>query len=82
MPNVWVSQVALAVKNLPANAGDQRDKGLIPRSGRSPEGECGNHSSILAWRTPVDREAWRATVHGVAQSWTQLTQLRRPNVQK
>ena len=29
------------------------------------------HSSILAWRMPVDRGAWQATVHGVAKSWTQ-----------
>ena len=28
------------------------------------------HSSILAWRIPTDRGAWRATVHGVAKSWT------------
>ena len=28
------------------------------------------HSSILAWRIPMDREAWRATVHEVAQNWT------------
>ena len=28
------------------------------------------HSSILAWRIPVDRGAWQATVHGVAKSWT------------
>ena len=28
------------------------------------------HSSILAWRIPMDRVAWRATVHGVAKSWT------------
>ena len=33
------------------------------------------HSSILAWRIPMDREAWRATVHGVAKSQTQLKQL-------
>ena len=31
------------------------------------------HSSILAWRIPTDRRAWRATVHGVAKGWTQLT---------
>ena len=31
------------------------------------------HPSILAWRIPMDREAWRATVHGVAKSWTQLS---------
>ena len=34
---VWVSQVALQVKNPPANAGDVRDAGSIPGSGRSPE---------------------------------------------
>ena len=33
------------------------------------------HSSILAWRVPVDRGAWRATVHGAAKSWTRLKQL-------
>ena len=32
------------------------------------------HSSILAWRTPMDRGAWRATVHGVSKSWTQLSE--------
>jgi len=31
------------------------------------------HSSILAWRIPMDRGAWRATVHGVAKSWTRLS---------
>ena len=31
------------------------------------------HSSILAWRIPWDREAWQAIVHGVAKSWTQLS---------
>ena len=33
------------------------------------------HSSILAWRDPMDREAWWATVHVVAKSWTQLKRL-------
>ena len=28
------------------------------------------HSGILAWRTPMDRGAWQATVHGVTKSWT------------
>ena len=31
------------------------------------------YSSILAWRTPMDRGVWWATVHGVAKSWTQLS---------
>ena len=31
------------------------------------------HSSILTWRIPIDRGAWPATVHGVAKSWTQLS---------
>ena len=30
------------------------------------------HSIILAWKNPMDRGAWQATVHGVAKSWTQL----------
>ena len=30
------------------------------------------HSSILAWRIPMNRKTWQATVHGVAKSWTQL----------
>ena len=43
------SQVAIVVKNLPANAGDARDLGLIPRLGRSPGGgKMKTHSSILA----------------------------------
>ena len=42
----------IAVKNLPANAGDTRDGGLIPGSRRSPGGGHGNHSSILAWIIP------------------------------
>ena len=31
------------------------------------------HSSILAWRIPMDRGAWRATVRGLTKSWTQLS---------
>ena len=31
------------------------------------------HSSVLAWRTPMDRGAWEATVHGVAKSRTQVS---------
>ena len=44
--------MALVVKNLPVNAGDTRDVGLIPGLGRSLEEEMATHSSILAWRIP------------------------------
>ena len=40
------------VKNLPANAGDVRDVGLIPGLGRPLEEGMATHSSILAWRIP------------------------------
>ena len=39
---VWTSQLVLVVKNLPANAGDVRETGLIPVLGRSPGGGLGN----------------------------------------
>ena len=44
------------VKNLPANAGDIRDVGLIPGSGRSPGEGIATHSSIVAWRLPWTEE--------------------------
>ena len=47
------------VKNPPANAGDARDTGLIPGSGRSPGGGNGTHSSILAWEIPWTEEPGR-----------------------
>ena len=57
--------MVLVVKNPPANAGDIRDAGSIPVSGRHPEEGMATHSSLLAWRIPMDRGAWRAAVHGV-----------------
>ena len=43
--------------------------GSIPELGRSPQGEgMATLSSILAWRIPIDRGAWRVTVHGVTES--------------
>ena len=44
------------VKNLLASAGDIRDKGSIPESGRPPGGGHGNPSSVLAWRIPWTEE--------------------------
>ena len=49
------------------NAGDL---GSIPGLGRSPGGRQVTHSSILAWRIPMDSGAWRATVHGATKGWT------------
>ena len=63
----WASLVAQTVKNLPAmwetwvqSLGweDSLEEGMA------------THFSILAWRIPMDREAWWATVHGVTEIWT------------
>ena len=62
------SQVALVVKNLPANAEDRRDTGSIPELGRSPIGGNGNPLQYPCLGNPMDREAWRATVCGVIKS--------------
>ena len=53
------------IKNLPANAGDTGDAGLLPGSGRSPGGRHGNPLQYSCLENPMDRGAWRATVHGV-----------------
>ena len=58
------------VKNPPANAGDT---GSIPGSGRSPGGANGNPPQHSCLETPMDRGGRRAAVHGVARSWTQLS---------
>ena len=58
------SQVVLVVKNPPANAGDARDMGLIPESGRSPGEGNGNLLQYSCLENPMDRGAWQATVHG------------------
>ena len=55
------------VKNPPDNAGDAGDTGLTPRSGRSPRGGYGNPLQYSCLESPMDRGAWRATVHGVAE---------------
>ena len=61
----WASQVTQMVKNLPAvqetwvralGWGDPLEEGMAA------------HSSMLAWRTPLDRGAWWATVHGVSET--------------
>ena len=70
------SQVVLVVKNLPANAGDIRDTGSIPESGRSPGGKHGNSLQYSCLENPTDRGAWRVMVHRVAKSQTSLKRLR------
>ena len=67
--------MALVVKNPPANAGDVRDLGSIPGWGRSPGGGQGNRLQYFCLENPMDGGAWQATVHRVAQSWTQLKRL-------
>ena len=56
------------VKNLPANVRDIRDTGLIPGSGRSPGRGHGNLLQYSCRVSPMDREDWWATVHGVIES--------------
>ena len=60
----------LVVKNLPAKAGDIRDMGLVPGLEDFLEEGMATHSSILAWKIPMDRGAWWATVHEVTKSQT------------
>ena len=47
---IRASQVVLVVKNMPADAGDLKDSGLIPGLGRSPGGGMATHFNTLAWK--------------------------------
>ena len=67
------------VKNLPANAGDLRDVGLILGLGRSPGGGHGKPLYYSCLENPMDRGAWQATVHRVAKSQTALKRLTHPH---
>ena len=60
-------QVALVVKNRPA-AGDIRDVGSIPGSGRSPGRGHGNTLQYSCLENPMDERAWQAIVHSVTKS--------------
>ena len=64
---ILASQVVLVVKNLPANAGDIRDVGLIPASERSPGEGNGNPLQCSCLENPMVRGAWQAIVHRVAE---------------
>ena len=56
------------VKNLPACAGDVRDLGSIPGSGKFPGGMHGNPLQYSCLENPMDRGAWWAMVHRVTES--------------
>ena len=75
LPHSWASQVVTVVKNLPANAGDATDVGLIPGLGRLPRGGHGNPLQYSCLENPMDTGAWWATVHGVAETQTRLKRL-------
>ena len=66
----WTSLVAQTVKNPPA----MREIWIQSLGWEDTLKEgMATHSSILAWQIPMDRGAWRAAIHGVAKSWTPLS---------
>ena len=69
--SLWASQVALVVMNPPANVGDM--SGFDPWVRKIPGGGHKNPLKYSCLENPMDREAWQATVHGVAKSQTRLS---------
>ena len=68
--NTFTFPAGSAEKIPPANAGATGEEGSIPGSGRSPGGGHGNPPQYSCLGNPMDRGAWRAAVHGVAESQT------------
>ena len=64
-----VSHGSNLVKSSPVNAGDLRDTGSIPRSGRSLGGGPGNPCQYSRLGNPRVRGIWQATVHRVEKNW-------------
>ena len=62
--------MALVIKNPLANSGDARDEASIPGLGQSPRGGHGNSLQYSCLENPMDRGAWRAVVHEIANSQT------------
>ena len=67
---LYTFQMALAVKNLPANAGDARDTGSVPGSGRFPGGRHGSSFQCSCLENPMERGILQTIVHRVAKSQT------------
>ena len=67
--------MALVAKNPPANAGDVRDAGSIPGSGRLPRGGYGNTLQYYCLENPMDGGTWFAIILGVTKSQTWLKRL-------
>ena len=70
----WASQVALVVKSLPASAGDLRDVGSIPGSGRSPGEGHGNPLQYSCLENSINREAWWTTYSPWGQKESDTTE--------
>ena len=76
---VYLTNVSVINKSFPGSSNSKEptcnvgDLGSIPVLGRTRKKDMATHSSVLAWRIPKDKEAWRATVHGVAKSRTRLS---------
>ena len=67
IPRFWASPVAQTMKSLPA----MQETRVQSLGQEDPlEKEMATHTSIVAWKNPMDGEAWRATVHGVTKSQT------------
>ena len=65
-------QLILVINNLPANARDVRDTGLISELRKFPRGGHGSPLQYSCLKNPMDRGAWGAIVHSVTKSWTRL----------
>ena len=66
----WVFPGGAVLKNPPANAGDVRDTGSIPGSGRFPGGGHDRPLHCSCREDPMHRGAWWAIVHRVTKIWT------------
>ena len=71
---MWLSG---KIKNLPDNAGGERDVDLMPRWGTSPGVRNGNLLQYSCLENSMDGGDWQATDHGVPKGWTGLSMLAR-----